>query len=70
MSGEGDERRAAAVCRPEVVGVAEAEGADGEARRLQARSDERLAAGVVRGDRRAADELLQQVEGRVHGVSG
>ena len=69
MAGEGDERRAAAVCCPEVVGVVEAEVADGKACRLQAGSDQRLTASVVRGDGGAADERLQEVEGGVHGDS-
>ena len=69
MAGEGDERRAAAVRRPEVVGVAEAEVADGKACRVQAGGDERLATGIIRGDGGAADERLQEVEGGVHGDS-
>ena len=69
VSGEGDERSAAAVRRPEVVSVAEAEMADDESCRLQAGSDERLAASVVRGDGGAADERLQEIEGGVHGDS-
>ena len=69
MSGEGDERSAAAVRRPEVVGVAEAEVADGKACRVQAGGDERLATGIIRGDGGAADERLQEVEGGVHGDS-
>ena len=69
VSGEGDERSAAAVRRPEVVGVAEAEVADGKACRVQAGGDERLATGIIRGDGGAADERLQEVEGGVHGDS-
>ena len=69
MSGESDERRAIAVRCPEVVGVAEAEMADGESCRLQVGSNERLTASVVRGDGGAADERLQEVEGGVHGDS-
>ena len=69
VSGEGDERRAAAVRRPEVVSVAEAEVADGKACRVQAGGDERLATGIIRGDGGAADERLQEVEGGVHGDS-
>ena len=69
MSGEGDERRAAAVRRPEVVSVAEAEVADDESCRVQAGGDERLATGIIRGDGGAADERLQEVEGGVHGDS-
>ena len=66
VSGKGDKRRTAAVCCPEVVGVVEAEVADDESCRLQAGSNERLTASVVRGDGGAADEFLQEVEGGVH----
>ena len=69
VSGEGDERRAAAVRRPEVVSVAEAEVADGKACRVQAGGDARLATGIIGGDGGAADERLQEVEGGVHGDS-
>ena len=69
VTGESDERRTTAVCCPEVVGVAEAEVADGKACRVQTGGDERLATGIIRGDGGAADELLQEVEGGVHGDS-
>ena len=58
VSSEGDERRATAVRRPEIVGVAEAEMADGKACRVQTGGDQRLATGVVGGDGGAADEFL------------
>ena len=68
MSGESDERRAIAVRRPKVVGVAEANVAHGEACRLQAFTNELLAASIFGRDGRAADKVLQEVECRVHGL--